>query len=292
MKVCAGDPAANDAIGCSVLLPDKRIDRFDRLGSAHVDLVSGNGSAKERAALRLNRHLVAAQVGFRRQQMKAFQASQLFDTKGVGYLSSEHLISTADAEHPSATFQRLEQQRLEASFVKPLQVADRIFCSGDDQKVNGGCGFSQIFHCDIGDRFERIEVRVIGNVRQSDSPHAKLSMMYQPLVERDAVLLGDTEMLDVRQLAETGAPGVLFQQLRPSVEQAQVASKTIDDESPNEVALVAFQKSKRADNRGEYSSPIDVGHQHSAAADGFRKRQIDDIAIFEVQLHGTSGALD
>src|SRR5437870_8691253 len=43
MKVRPGDPTANDSIGCSVLLPNERIDRFDRLGSAHVDLVSGNG---------------------------------------------------------------------------------------------------------------------------------------------------------------------------------------------------------------------------------------------------------
>src|SRR5213594_3473344 len=91
MKVRPGDPAANDSIGCSVLLPNERIDRFDRLGSAHVDLVSGNGSAKEGAALRLNRHLLAAEFGFGRQQSKSFQASTLFDAKGVGYLSSEHI---------------------------------------------------------------------------------------------------------------------------------------------------------------------------------------------------------
>ena len=168
--------------------------------------------------MRLNRHLLAAEFGFGRQQSKSFQASTLFDAKGVGYLSSEHLISTADAQHPSATFQRLEQQRLEASLVKPLQVADRIFCSGNDQKVDRGCGFSQIFHCDIGDRFERIEVRVIGNVRQPDDPNAKRSVRCRPFVERHTILLVDAQRFDVRQHAEAGPPGVLFQQLRPSVE--------------------------------------------------------------------------
>src|SRR5207245_5339327 len=120
--------------GRAALRPNQMMDRIDLVGSAHVDLVSENGSAKEGAALRLNRHLLAAEFGIGRQQSKAFQASTLFDAKRVGYLSSEHLISTADAQHPSATFQRLEQQRLEASLVKPLQVADRIFCSGNDQK--------------------------------------------------------------------------------------------------------------------------------------------------------------
>ena len=117
MKVRARDPAAHDSIGGSVFLLNKVIDRFQRLGSAHVDLVSGNPCAKEGAALGLNGQLLAAEFGFGRQQLKSFQASALFHPKWIGYVSAQHLISAADSENPSAMFQRVEQQCLEASLV-------------------------------------------------------------------------------------------------------------------------------------------------------------------------------
>src|SRR5437867_4637838 len=259
--------------------------------STHVDFISINGRTQKRAAVRLNCNFVEFEFRLHRQEIETGLCAAFFGAEGIRNDPPKHLVSATDTQHPAAMFESLEQNVSESPIEEPTQISDGILGAGNDDQIHGPRhpNLAQIFQRYSGHAIERIEVGVIRNMRQPDNTDSKRTRPRAMVLERDAVFLVDVQTFDEWQHAETPPPRAFLQEFRPAGEQFQIAAKTIDDETADEVAFFIFKKRECSDDRGENSAAVDVRNKECARSDGFGKRQVHNIAIFEIHLSRAAG---
>src|SRR5262245_7081891 len=183
---------------------------------------------------------------------------------GIRNFLSQHLIPATDAQNPTASLQNIKKQFLEAMIDQPSQIGDRVLRARNNQEVDRPTciRFTQILQRHTRDALQRIEVRVVRNVRQSDHADSKHSCAAFVFLERNTVFLINAQGLDVWKDAKAGPARALFEKLRTAGKQSQVASKTVDDETTNQIPFFVVEKSERPDNRSKDTTPIDISYKH------------------------------
>ena len=251
-----------------------------------MDLITRYDRTKKRAAFRLNSDLTRFELRLHRKEIEAGFGSAFFGSERIRDVLPQHLISAADTQNPRAALQRFDQQLFKPAIDEPSQIRDRVFRAGNNDEIRRGChlGPSQILQCHTGDTLKRIEICVIGNVRQTDHTHSECPRHDSMIFQRYAVLLINAQGFDVRQDTEARPARLFFQELWPAREQPQVASKAIDDESTNTVLLLIIEKGECAHNGSKHAATINIRNEHRPRSNGSAKRQIHDVAIFEIDF--------
>src|SRR5262245_34313305 len=232
--------------------------------SPHMDFITGYARTKKRTASGLDRDLVNIQFRLHRQEIEAGLNTTFFRAIGIRNLLSQHLIPAADAQDPTASLQNINKQFLETTVDQPSQIGDCVLRAGNNDEVDRPTciRLTQILQRHARNAFQRIEVRVIRNVRQPDHADSKRSCTAFMILERNTVLLINAQGLDVWKHSKAGPARAFFEKLRTAGKQSHVASKTVDDETTNQIPFFVLEKSQRPDNRCKDTTPIDIGDKY------------------------------
>ena len=90
----------------------------------------------------------------------------------------------------------------------------------------------------------------------------------------------------------TGMPVLLLDELESRREDGGIAAELVDDDAFDIGPLLRFQQFYRADDLGEYTAPVDVGHQDHRTAGHLGNLQVGDVGMPQVDLGDAPGPLD
>src|SRR5579863_9788650 len=178
---------------------------------------------------------------------------------------------------------------------KESEIASRGFRTGNDHEgAIAGNRLAGPNDCEIDLTFEfqRVEIVEIGNTREPkkiDLALARLACVAKP---QRVFGWKFARAEEKRQHAEAGPTGSLFDQAIAVVEQRNIATELVDDESLDHGGIIRIEHGLDADKLRDDSAPVDVADQHDRHVGFPRKAHIGDIAFAKVHLGGTAGALD
>src|SRR5262249_2031370 len=108
----------------------------------------------------------------------------------------------------------------------------------------------------------------------------------------NAVLLIKSQLLEVRNHANTRQAKAPFDQFYAGLQNTSIAAKFIDHESFEQCPLIRFQKLQRSQQGGEHSTAVDVADQQAGGICGFCHPQIDDVMISQIDFSRRTRAFE
>ncbi len=86
------------------------------------------------------------------------------------------------------------------------------------------------------------------------------------------------QSVQIRQHPEYRLARVPLQPIQPGLQQRQIATEAVDDESADAVALAVTQQCQRPHQVRENAAAVDVGDEHDRAVDRFRESHVGNVA--------------
>jgi hypothetical protein len=293
VQVRAADAVATHAVNTAVVEPRKRyrmVVEIER-GVAQVDLIAAESNPAGRGRHDCARPLLSSERGDGRQQTQSFgRSTTRLHARRIADASSQHLIAAADTEDRCAEAMPFENPIGQTDLTQPEEIGHGVLAAGQDDEIVGLSG-RRAEPVGPGQQPEVGGVREMREVYDRD-PRTRGRRGGRPGVQRQAVLGVQLHVGRVREHAEAGRPGALFEDFDAGVEQGQVATKLVDGEAAKQRPLVGAQQVGGANHRAEHPTPLDVGDEQPRSANSGDEAEIDQVAIAQVQLAHTAGAFD
>ena len=296
VRVCAGAAAAPGQA------PQGHGTR-QQVGATHVDLVSphtANGSEPVRGtgpwlSLRLHGQLLGVELGAHGEQTQSWQTGTVgFHRPCVHQIESEHLVTAAHAQHRYARSGQPGHGGGQPPLVKPDQVLQAVFGSGQDQGVGDAQGFRAVDIADADARLcgQRIKVGEIADAGQADDCHVQhCTRQAVAVAAGHGVFLVQAQIGQVRDDAEHRQTGGLFEEADAIRKEGGVATEEVDDQPRHPCPLLRRQQRQRADQGGNDTAPVDVPNQQYPGIGQFGGGHVGDVTRPQVHLCGTAGSL-
>ena len=138
-------------------------------------------------------------------------------------------------------------------------------------------------------RFELVEV---ADLRKRDHGHLNACARAGGPVVEHAVFFGQPVATPHRQDRERGHAGELLQLLRAGRKQRCVATKTVQHKTADQRAFFRQQQLVRAEQVGERTATVDVGHEQASGLGVQGGAHVDVVARVQVDLGRRARAFD
>ena len=230
------------------------------------------------------------------QQSQAGQtANGAFDTVRVADGLSQHLITTTDAHHGTTLAVCLQDSLSTTIAAQFQQVVERGFRARQDDDV----GTLQVGHIvgieqvDARVALQRVEVGEVRDMAQQHHRHVHLALrpLAPFLLQTDGVFLVDIDVFIIRYHAQHGYATEVFQHAPSLVEEAQVATELIDNNTLDESAVFLALQHDAAIDRGKDAPSVDVAYQDDSSPRMARHRQVDEVGSAQVDFGDAARAL-
>jgi hypothetical protein len=139
---------------------------------------------------------------------------------------------------------------------------------------------------------QRVEIGVVADARKHRHDDAQVFAGRRCLLRLDGVLGVQMQAAEHGQHAEHRQAGALFEPLLATAQQRAVTTEAVDDEAAHQRALVIAEAGQRADQMGEHAAAVDVRDDDDRAARRQRETHVRDVALAQIDLGRTAGALD
>ena len=143
---------------------------------------------------------------------------------------------------------------------------------------------------------QRREVVEIGDAWKTDHGGAQCAILgWAPGgcgVQFCRVLVLDPEVGDHRDDPGDRHTGPIGDHLRQRFQHGRVAPEAVDEDSADQFALLRFEEFEGAEQRPEDSAAVDVSDQQHGRPGVQGDPHVDDVALLEIRLGRTAGALD
>ena len=186
---------------------------------------------------------------------------------------------------------------LPAALRKPFQIAAGAFRPGKDDSSKGvqGLGLLQVDKSTALKRGERFEIGEIGNVRQPDHGDGRAGRTGREKgagVFDDHRVLGlDPEIPEPGKHPEDRLAGTALDPLDALMKQGNIAAEAVDDKALDPLLLGFIKAGQGADDLGEDTAPVNVGHQDHRGIGVGGCAEVDDITRHEIDLGAGTSAL-
>ena len=131
---------------------------------------------------------------------------------------------------------------------------------------------------------QRVEIGVIADSRQHRHDHIQHLLHLVGLTLIYTVFGLKVQVHHIRQHANHWFAGTLLQPVESRLQQGNVASKTIDDETFDPSLFRGGQQFKGSDQMRKHPATVDVSDQNHRAVDRFGKAHIGNITGSQVDL--------
>ena len=140
---------------------------------------------------------------------------------------------------------------------------------------------------------QNVEVREVAHVAKQhngyvDAPLDGLALLG---AERDAVLLLNIYIGEVRHDTNDRHTTKLLDHPTTTVEEAHIAAELVDEYAADALPVLRGLEHDGAIDGGKDAAPIDVGHQQDGSVSIARHGEVDKVYVAKVQLRDAAGAL-
>ena len=258
---------------------------------AHVNLV-----ATSELTVHLAGDLVASHRGGDGQEAEARQALDVtLHVVGVAHLDAHQLIAAADAEHRGALATGPDDGLGTAVAPQLAEVAEGRLGAGQDDDVGGEyvAHVAGVEEVNALVALQGVEVGIVGEMPEQHHCHVDAALLHLPRLAREghAVLLLDADVVEIGHHAEHGHAADVLQHAAPLVEEAQVAPELVDDDAPDEPAVVGRLEGDAAIDGGEHAATVDVAHEYDVGSCVAGHREVHQVGVAEIEFGDAAGAL-